>query len=481
MVKMDTAQTILAIRRIKEAYAEAYDSMTWLTPESADAASRVRENLITKIFDHPGKGPEWRFAQTKLFIHGISPGCNFCGSGDWSCLFINGICNARCFYCPSTQNQKGLPMTSSLEFKTPNDYVDYVRAFGIRAVSFSGGEPLLTFDRVVQYLKALRAKITDPLYIWMYTNGLLVTEEKLKILADHGLDEIRFDISADHYRLDALKKAKGIIPCVTVEIPAIPEDLENTRQLIKQLYDEGVNFLNLHQLRCTPFNLPRLIKRGYTFVHGPKVTVLETELTALELMRYALENNIALPINYCSFAFRHQFQRAGALTRNALKVKALYQDITPTGHIRTLGITGEKPAIQAVHHHLLSQAKNPALWLLAKSEDQLFFAANLWPHIDFSGVTLTVAYTTTALKSSMSFRHSFKEIPLNRKKKVVIEKYPAHPEIRLQGDRILEFARLFINSQAGNSADTVGASPVDDLFAEIRGFERVNAGLSPYF
>lgn len=477
MAKMDMARTI---SRIKEEYTDTYDTMTWLTPESAQTASRIRENLITKIFEHQGKGPEWRFAQTKLLTQGISPGCDFCGNGDWSCLFINGICNARCFYCPSTQNQKGLPMTSSLEFKTPGDYVDYVRRFGIRAVSFSGGEPLMTFERVVQYLKALRAKITDPLYIWMYTNGLLVTEEKLKILADNGLDEIRFDISADHYRLDALKKAKGIIPCVTVEIPAIPEDLKNTRQVIKQLYDEGVNYLNLHQLRCTPYNLPRLIKRGYTFVHGPKATVLETELTALELMRYTLEQNIALPINYCSFAFRHQFQRAGALARNALLVKSLYQDITATGHIRTMGITGEKPAILAIHHQLLSQPKDTDLWHLAKTGDQLFFSASLWPCIDFSGVTLTVAYTATSLKASVSFRHSFKEIPLNRKKKVVIEKYPAHSGIRLEGERIQEFARRFI-PQAGSPADTVGDYPADDLFAEIKEFERMNSGLAPYF
>ncbi len=478
MAKMDMARTI---SRIKEEYADAYDTMTWLTPEKAQAASQVRENLLTQIFEHQGKGPEWRFARTKLVTHGMSPGCRLCGNGDWSCLFINGICNARCFYCPSTQNQKGLPMTSSLEFKTPGDYVDYVRTFGIRAVSFSGGEPLMTFDRVVQYLKALRAKITDPLYVWMYTNGLLVTEDKLKMLADNGLDEIRFDISADHYRLEALKKAVGIIPCVTVEIPAIPEDLENTRQVIKQLYDEGVDYLNLHQLRCTPHNLPRLIKRGYTFVHGPRATVLETELTALELMRYALENNIALPINYCSFAFRHQFQRAGAFTRNALLVKAPYQDITATGHIRTMGITGEKPAVLEVHNQLLQQAKDPALWHLAKNGDQLFFAAVLWPCIDFSNVTLTVAYTATSLKSSVSFRHSFKEISLNRKKKVVIEKYSAHPEIHLQGDRMQAFARRFIHPLAGSPPDTAGDYPPDDLFTKIQGFERVNAGLGQYY
>lgn len=125
----------------------------------------------------------------------------------------------------------------------------------------------------------------------MYTNGLLVTQDKLKTLRDNGLDEIRFDLSADHYRLDALKMAIGIIPRVTVEIPAIPGDLEQTKQLIEQLHGLGVDHLNLHQIRCTSFNRNQLAKRGYTFLHGPGVTVLETELTALELIRYSLEKN----------------------------------------------------------------------------------------------------------------------------------------------------------------------------------------------
>jgi pyruvate formate-lyase activating enzyme-like uncharacterized protein len=83
-----------------------------------------------------------------------------------SCLFINGICNAKCFYCPSTQNEKGQPMTNTLEFKNPNDFADYVRVFNIRGVSFSGGEPFMTLDRVLFFLKTLRSRISHPLYIW---------------------------------------------------------------------------------------------------------------------------------------------------------------------------------------------------------------------------------------------------------------------------------------------------------------------------
>ncbi|MDZ7667594.1 MAG: radical SAM protein [Desulfotignum sp.] len=468
MAQTDTETTI---HRIREEYADAYDTMTWLTPEKAAQATRTRDALIHEIFNHAGNGPQWRFAGTKLTTHGISPGCNFCGQGGWSCLFINGICNARCFYCPSVQDQTGHPMTSTLEFRTPEEYVAYVEKFDIQAVSFSGGEPFMTFDRVVKYLKALRAKISRPLYIWMYTNGLLVTGDKLKLLAENGLDEIRFDISANHYRLDALKKAVGVIPHVTVEIPAIPEDLDNTRQVIRHLHDEGVNFLNLHQLRCTPFNLPKLIRRGYTFLHGPKVTVLETELTALELIRYSLDQKIALPINYCSFTFRHQFQRAGALNRNARLIQTSHQGITATGHIRTLCIFGDPAAVHRVHQHLQATEPDTGLWEVSSKGDRLKFHETLWPKIDFTDMTLEVTYTASSLKSSVSFRHSFKEIALNRKKKVVIEKYPAHPVIRLKDAQISEFGRRYIT---GDPSPGHGW----DIFEK---FENFASGLSRYY
>lgn len=96
--------------------------MNWLTLEKAGKASLLREDLLKAIFEHHCKGPGWQFAGTKPYVHEISPGCDLCGNGDWSCLFINGICNAQCFYCPSAQKEKGQPMTSSVEFSNPHEY-----------------------------------------------------------------------------------------------------------------------------------------------------------------------------------------------------------------------------------------------------------------------------------------------------------------------------------------------------------------------
>ena len=73
------------------------------------------------------------------------------------------------FYCPSSQNDPGVPMTNTIAFENPMDYADYVNRFNIQGVSFSGGEPFLTFERVLSFLETLKACVDHPVYTWIYT------------------------------------------------------------------------------------------------------------------------------------------------------------------------------------------------------------------------------------------------------------------------------------------------------------------------
>jgi pyruvate formate-lyase activating enzyme-like uncharacterized protein len=468
------------IRRIRKEYPDAYDTMNWLSPGAAEVAEQVRQDLITSIFNRPDSPAGWRFAGTKLFTRSLSPGCAFCGEGLWSCLFINGVCNANCFYCPSEQKDKGLPITSSIEFGRARDYADYVKRFGIRGVGFSGGEPLLSLARVMDYLQALGQRVNRPLHTWMYTNGFLVTEDRLKALKDSGLKEIRFDLSANDYKLNGLEKAVDVIPIVTVEIPAIPEDLERVKQLIRDLHSAGADFLNLHQIRCTPFNRPKLQERRYTFLHGPGVSVLETELTALELIQYTLEQDIPLHLNYCSFTFRHQFQKAGARQRNAQIVKKTWEDITPTGYIRTLSLEGEPDKINQIHKRFRAAGEILTAWQISTKGDSLSFPARLWPLVDFTRVRLKITYSSTVLRTAASLRYPFTHIRLNDDKKVVIERDDRHAGIRLQGGDIQAFSNTYLKQKRGiSNTDPSCLSP--NLEKEINRFETFTYGLAPYF
>jgi len=68
---------------------------------------------------------------------------------------------------------------------------------------------------------------------------------------------------------------------VTVEIPAVPEEVERLKGLLPRLCELGVTRLNLHQLRLTAHNAEQMLPHGYTYLHGDQPTVLESELAGL--------------------------------------------------------------------------------------------------------------------------------------------------------------------------------------------------------
>lgn len=317
-------------------YGYLYDQLTFASPEQLTAANQERADLLQQLDQRAGFG----YAGTKLDCNGLSPGCRRCGDGDWSCLFINGRCNGRCFYCPTAQNDDGPPVTNGLAFTSPEEYAAYLDALGFGGASISGGEPLMTPNLTLAYLRAVRKRCGDSVYLWLYTNGTLLTAGLCSQLRDAGLNEIRFDLGAVRYNLKKLRLAVGCIPTVTIEIPAVPEDEALLQRMMPDMAAAGVKHLNLHQMRLTPHNFGPLAKRGYTFLHGEKVTVLESELAALRTIRFGLEQGIPLPVNYCSFPYKRRFQSAAARRRAALMVCASGETVTEAGYLRTLSATG---------------------------------------------------------------------------------------------------------------------------------------------
>ncbi len=317
-------------------YGLRYDLLNFATPDVLAAADEERSELLRRLDSRAVAG----YAGTKLDCNGLSPGCRCCGDGGWSCLFINGRCNGRCFYCPTPQDDDGPPVTNGLFFTSPEEYAAYVAALGFSGVSISGGEPLLTPDLTLGYLTAVRKRCGDDLHLWLYTNGTMLTPDLCRRLRDAGLNEIRLDLGAVRYNLKKLRLAVGCIPTVSVEIPAVPEDEQLLRAKMVEMAEEGVNHLNLHQMRLTPHNFGPLTERGYTFLHGDKVTVLESELSALRLVLFGLEERIPLPVNYCSFIYKRCFQHAAARRRAALNIRRAGEVVTESGYLRTCSGTG---------------------------------------------------------------------------------------------------------------------------------------------
>ena len=58
-----------------------------------------------------------------------------------------------------------------------NDYID--------GVSYSGGEPLMYFDKIEPVARAISSTCPG-VYQWLYTNGILVDEDKLQRMRVHN-------------------------------------------------------------------------------------------------------------------------------------------------------------------------------------------------------------------------------------------------------------------------------------------------------
>jgi len=426
----------------------------------------------------------WGYNGTKADVGRLSPGCRHCGSGTWSCLFINGMCNAGCFYCPAPQDSEDVPTTQTVEFPDVDEYISYLKRFDYKGISISGGEPFLTYEKTLSFITRIRQEMGEEVYLWLYTNGILATEDNLRALKEAGLNEIRFDIGATGYRTDKVEMAIPIFDAVTVEIPAVPEELENLKKLIRHLHQAGLSYLNLHQIRCTPHNYKKLVKRGYTFLHGSQITVLESELTALRLIQYTREQGLSLPVNYCSSIYKYRYQRLAARKRYAPAIANPWEEITDSGMIRSLAVRGNRGLLEEVARSLQSQGVAPSEYHFPGHADKLYFRKLHWNRIPFEGLELVVSYSRAFMLPRVSYRNMFREVRLTPRRSIIIERTPVCKDYIFTGEAIRGFGHFLLSDTGSEPTDLEGvpATPfLRESFARIVEYERPGHGLQPYY
>ncbi len=458
------------VESIQKKYGDEYRNFKWIGDGAAEAEAE-RKAILASISGSLSYG----YNGTKPYYLDISPGCRHCGEGTWSCLFINGTCNGTCFFCPSEQNEQGEPVTNAMEFKTTSDYLDYIENFNIKGVSISGGEPLITIDKSIKFLSAVQERYKDKIHKWLYTNAILLTEEKLKKLKNAGLNEIRLNLYAQGYNIEKAVMAAEFIDTVTVEIPAIPEDYDQLCRMIKELHDNGIKYLNLHQLRCTSYNFKKFIERGYTFLHGQDATVLESELTALKAIKNAADSEIKLPINYCSFVYRNNFQRIRARQRSAPPMIKPYEELTGAGIIRSLSIKVSPDDAAAVIDSIKKNRLDESTVYYDPKSQKLFFTGHAIKYMA-PGADVTIAYYDSMLCDAPSYRNMFKSIYLDSGKKITAERWRAVQDIELDYDEFMIFRNKYLTG-----SDTGMPAPKTEKWTKINLMEQPHEGLQSYW
>lgn len=282
----------------------------------------------------------------------ISKGCLACKAGTWFCFYIGRKCNAECVYCPQGTIQE--------KMKTPerpgyindkyhiDEYMDIMNDPGelwyglyTEGISYSGGEPFLYLDKALKMAEFI-SKNHNHIYQWIYTNGLLVTEDKLKALYDKGVKEIRFHLGATNFNEKVLKNlemAKKVMDHVNIESPSNPalKEFLLDKKGIHWLEGIGVDQINLGEL--TTISLDETNRAywdkfsiGYKrlleffqkhelelYFYDSKIgkSVLGKDLTEIyisptisreityDIMEYAIENKVDILVNDCSQDAKH--------------------------------------------------------------------------------------------------------------------------------------------------------------------------------
>ena len=234
----------------------------------------------------------------------FSRGCRSCQQGKWLCVFLTYLCSAKCTFCPSPiKNQDKIHSAFGSE---PDVILDYLKRGPFNALSFSGGDCFLVFDRLLEWLRFFKNRCPE-FYFWVYTSGLPADEEKMKKLSKFGLDEIRFNLTAVQYFsqmvLDRIKTARALFPKVAVEIPSIPEDYQKITSVLPYLDKINVDFLNLHEFIIVPEDPRKETVPLDEFVLNKNIKVFY-DIRSLDNTRrirdFCRENRLNIKINNCS-------------------------------------------------------------------------------------------------------------------------------------------------------------------------------------
>lgn len=252
-------------------------------------------------------------------------------------LFVSGLCRFRCFYCPVSErrNQKDVTYANERLVTCDADILEEARSIGASGTGITGGDPLGVIDRTEHYVRLLKQEFGPDHHLHLYTHE--PNAEKLRRLADAGLDEFRLHIP--HYLWGPLSAGGGAYRSVLeqapqwgirrgVEIPVLPEKEGELRRLLVALEGIGVDFVNLNELEFSETNEEKLHERGYRLDPKNGWGVEGSRAVAERVVR---EMRLSIPVHYCSSRFKDGVQLKQRLKRGAARTPLTFADATADG------------------------------------------------------------------------------------------------------------------------------------------------------
>lgn len=244
-------------------------------------------------------------------------GCELCQRGLKSVVFLTGLCPARCFYCPLSKARRSRDVFYVNERKIDVDLprkalraavLNEVYTSASLGAGITGGDPLEKMDRTVWIIRTLKESFGDDFHIHLYTSALTLDEQKMRLLARAGLDEIRLHtpLSLLPEKLRIALRYEGEVD-VGLEYPVLPNGGETLKKIISLAAEMGASFINLNELEFTETNSAALRRAGFRLAEDYRTAEGSRE-TALDVLGWAAETGVPITVHFCPASFKDYYQ-----------------------------------------------------------------------------------------------------------------------------------------------------------------------------
>lgn len=271
------------------------------------------------------RGASFRNADHSIHLGPLSPACEACRMGVGTATFFASLkCHRRCFYC-FNPNQEGYDFFQEHRRDLGAELAELAEGgFQVSHVALTGGEPLLHPEEAVTFFRTAK-QLFPGVHTRLYTSGDHLDEALVRQLAEAGLDEVRVSVRVDdgpagrRHTYSRLALAREHIPAVMVETPVLPGTLDAMTEMLLELDRIGIFGVNLLEF-CFPFhNAEAFRERGYQVKNPPYevpydywyaggLPVAGSEVDALRLVKFALDQGLSLGVHYCSLENKHSGQ-----------------------------------------------------------------------------------------------------------------------------------------------------------------------------
>ncbi len=314
---------------------------------------------------------------------GILPmGCIQCREGAKLVLFVTGLCDKECFYCPVSRDKMYRDVMFANERPIHpgqwDDLIDECEMIGAKGAGITGGDPMVVPDRVCEVLRVLKAEFGPDFHTHLYTSCSFDIAEIAKLKAA-GLDEIRFHPEVREYKdmangwhHAAIQEALRVGLTTNVEIPAIPGKEEDILALCAYLEDVGAAGINMNELEFSDPNIANLKRFGYQPMNDESQCVEGSRETALAVVdawrRRRQETGSRFTVHFCSSPYKDAIQLMQRLRRRADRTQRPFEEQSEEGTLLYGVLLPKDGRPGELAERLRAEYEVPADWIVVTGD-----------------------------------------------------------------------------------------------------------------